>query len=120
MVDQFKQPALDTVARALACALPWPGLTGAALTTVRAPWPTILIPAAGTFPVGQRAARSIPERWPAAPLLVSTFVWRFKVIDARVRGSHERAASSCFAPVEDRFGKSLSGNIKRDYKVFGA
>ena len=83
MVDQFKQPALDTVARALACALPWPGLTGAALTTVRAPWPTILIPAAGTFPVGQRAARSIPERWPVAPLLVSTFVWRFKVIDAR-------------------------------------
>ena len=38
-----------------------------------------------TFPVGQRAARSLPERWPAAPLLVLN-VWRLKAIDARRKG----------------------------------
>jgi hypothetical protein len=29
------------------------------------PWPTWRLFAAGFFPVGQRAARSLPERWPA-------------------------------------------------------
>jgi hypothetical protein len=29
------------------------------------PWPTWRHSAAGFFPVGQRAARSLPERWPA-------------------------------------------------------
>jgi hypothetical protein len=29
------------------------------------PWPTWRRFAAGFFPVGQRAARSLPERWPA-------------------------------------------------------
>jgi hypothetical protein len=29
--------------------------------------------AAGTFPVGQRAARSLPERWPAVPLAGEQF-----------------------------------------------
>ena len=36
----------------------------------------------GTFPVGQRAARSIPERWPADPA-VGHEELRFKAIDAR-------------------------------------
>ena len=42
----------------------------------------LLRPPAGTFPVGQRAARSLPERWPANPLLVLS-IWPFKAIDAR-------------------------------------
>ncbi len=54
------------------------------------------------FQVGQRAARSFSERWPAVPLWPS--LSRFKAIDARMvsgRGSHESAASSNFAPMED-------------------
>jgi hypothetical protein len=39
-------------------------------------------PAVGTFPVGQRAARSLPERWPAVPAAGIRFC-RFKAIDAR-------------------------------------
>ena len=40
---------------------------------------------------GQRAARSLPERWPANPLLVLS-VCRFKAIDARMifRGRYKR------------------------------
>jgi len=35
------------------------------------------------FPVGQRAARSLPERWPAAPAVGFDICWRLKAIDAR-------------------------------------
>jgi hypothetical protein len=43
-------------------------------------------PAVGTFPVGQRAARSLPERCPAAPAVGFDISWRFKAIDARTAG----------------------------------
>ena len=49
----------------------------------RADW---LNPTAGTFPVGQRPARSLPERWPAAPAVGFDISWRFKAIDARTAG----------------------------------
>jgi hypothetical protein len=40
----------------------------------------------GTFRIGKRAARSIPERWPADPA-GGHEVFRFKAIDARKRTS---------------------------------
>ena len=36
--------------------------------TANRPWPTSVDLAAGSFPVGQRVARSLPERWPAVLL----------------------------------------------------
>src|SRR5260370_9252675 len=33
--------------------------------TANRPWPTGVAPRGGGFPVGQRLARSLPERWPA-------------------------------------------------------
>jgi|SRR6266404_4324339 hypothetical protein len=33
--------------------------------TANRPWPTGVAPRGGEFPVGQRVARSLPERWPA-------------------------------------------------------
>src|SRR6516165_11411235 len=33
--------------------------------TANQPWPTSVAVAAGSFPVEQRVARSLPERWPA-------------------------------------------------------
>ena len=45
----------------------------------------LLTPAAGHLSVGRRAAQSLPERWPAVPLL-GLRVSRFKAIDARYEG----------------------------------
>jgi hypothetical protein len=50
--------------------------------------PTSVVLAAGPFSVGQRAARSLPERWPALPFVGAALrIYGFKAINARTRGS---------------------------------
>ena len=46
----------------------------------------------GPFRIGQRAARSLSERWPADPLL--EYGMRFKAIDARLLGCPFASASA--------------------------
>src|SRR5262249_17103494 len=52
--------------------------------TIKRPWPTSVAPRRGFIPVGQRVARSLPERWPAVlPRETWFLIWRFKAIGSR-------------------------------------
>jgi len=57
------------------------------------PWPTWRVgPAVGIFPVEQRVARSLPERWPAV-CRAGEVNWRFKAINSRTgEGQPSRCA----------------------------
>jgi hypothetical protein len=58
------------------------------------------------FRVGQRAARSIPERWPAEPL-AGIHLLRFKAIDSRQRSSLR------VAPLHENIPGPQRGEIAR-------
>src|SRR5262249_41856832 len=54
-----------------------------------------LLRGGGFIPVGQRVARSLPERWPAVlPPEAWVLIWRFKAIDSRT----EEGAALVAAP----------------------
>jgi|SRR5215469_11580627 len=57
--------------------------------TANRPWPTSVVPGGGEFPVGQRVARSLPERWPAY-LPRGMFHYGFKAIDSRTAEGQPR------------------------------
>src|SRR5262249_20781918 len=53
------------------------------IDTASRPWPTWRVgPAVGIFPVEQRVARSLSERWPAV-CRAGEVNWRFKAINSR-------------------------------------
>jgi hypothetical protein len=53
--------------------------------------PTSVVLAAGPFSIGQRAARSLPERWPDLPFVGAALsIYGFKAINARTRKGQPR------------------------------
>jgi len=57
--------------------------------------PTCVVLAAGPFSVGQRAARSLPERWPALPFVGAALrIYGFKAINARTGAAWSPAFKS--------------------------
>src|SRR5262249_23208684 len=59
--------------------------------TANRSWPTGVAPGGGEFSVGQRVARSLPERWPAVlPRRGEAFHSRFKAINSRTGGQPGR------------------------------